>query len=368
MVKRVMILAGGTGGHVYPALAVARELLEAGHEVVWMGTRKGLEAKVVPAAGIPIEWLSVSGIRGKGWQGLLKAPFMLVRAFLQSLAIVWRVRPQVALGMGGFVSGPGGLVARCLGVPLILHEQNRIPGTTNRWLALWATVVLEAFPGSFPARVGAIACGNPLRREIASLAGKTRDRIWNPSLPLRVLVVGGSLGAKGLNEVVPAALARVGVPMEVRHQTGEAMRVETRDRYDRLGLKAEVTAFLEDMADAYAWAHVAICRSGAMTVSELAAAGLPAVLVPYSHAIDDHQTANALFLVESGASELLPQSRLTAESLASIIQGWLDSPDKLAEMGKCAHGLAAPEAASLVANLCLGKARIQTREQRHEND
>lgn len=368
MVKRVMILAGGTGGHVYPALAVARELREAGHEVFWMGTRKGLEARVVPAAGIPIEWLSVTGIRGKGWLGIIKAPFMLFRAFRQSFAILRRVRPQVVLGMGGFVSGPGGLVARGLGLPLILHEQNRIPGTTNRWLARWATVVLEAFPGSFAARIGAIACGNPLRREISALAEEREDKAWTPGSPLRVLVVGGSLGAKALNEIVPAAMAMVGRPLEVRHQTGEAMLAETRARYDQLGLVAEVTAFMQDMAETYRWAHVAICRSGAMTVSELSAAGLPAVLVPYPYAIDDHQTANALFLVEAGAAELMPQSRLTPESLASIIREWLDSPDKLAEMGRRVQRLATPAAASMVANLCLDKARIQTQEQPHEND
>lgn len=358
MVKRVMILAGGTGGHVYPALAVAQELRDAGHEVVWMGSRKGLEARVVPAAAIPIEWLSVSGIRGKGWRGIFKAPFMLIRALRQSFSIVRRVRPDVVLGMGGFVSGPGGVVARCLGVPLILHEQNRVPGTTNRWLARWAEAVLEAFPGSFSARIGAIASGNPLRREISGLARRRKDNIWNPSLPLRVLVVGGSLGAKALNEIVPAALSKVRHPLEIRHQTGEAMWAETRARYDALSLTAEVTAFVQDMAEAYGWAHLAICRSGAMTVSELAAAGLPAVLVPYPHAIDDHQTANAQFLAEAGAAALMPQSRLTAEGLASVIHEWLQSPGALDEMSRHAHRLATPEAASMVANLCLDYAGV----------
>lgn len=356
MGARVMILAGGTGGHVYPALAVARELLADGHEVLWMGTRTGLEARVVPAAGIPVEWLSVSGIRGKGWRGKLAAPFMLARACLQALAILRRAKPDVVLGMGGFVSGPGGLLARALGIPLVLHEQNRVPGTTNRWLARWANVVLEAFPNSFPAKTGARCVGNPLRREIAA-SGKLRvasDESAAASSPTpRILVVGGSLGAKALNENVPEALSRIGIPIQVRHQTGPAMREETENRYARSGIDARVEAFVENMAEAYAWADLAICRAGAMTVSELSAAGLPAILIPFPYAIDDHQTQNARYLADAGAAVLLPQTELTPERLAAEIQAVFADPERPRAMAEHAMALAKPEATRTVADICL---------------
>jgi len=354
MGKRLMIMAGGTGGHVYPALAVARELMEAGHEVTWMGTHKGLEARVIPAAGIPVEWLSVAGLRGKGWRETLKAPFMLLRALRQSAAILRRVKPDVVLGMGGFVSGPGGLMATMMGIPLVLHEQNRVPGTTNRLLAKRATAVLEAFPESFPSAVSANATGNPLRREIASLP--VRQISWAPGHPLNVLVVGGSLGAKALNEAVPVALAKLGHPMNIHHQTGEAMRAETAERYRAAGLAAKVSAFVEDMAEAYGWADLVICRSGAMTVSELAAAGLPAVLVPYPHAIDDHQTKNAHYLVDVGAAVLMPQSELTPASLVAVLTNLLESHGKIDLMSQKARTMAKPEAAQIVAGICLDKA------------
>jgi UDP-N-acetylglucosamine--N-acetylmuramyl-(pentapeptide) pyrophosphoryl-undecaprenol N-acetylglucosamine transferase len=354
MGKRVMILAGGTGGHVYPALAVARELLDGDHDVIWMGTRKGLEARVIPAAGIPVEWLSVTGIRGKGWRGTLSAPFMLLRSLRQAHAIVRRVRPDVVLGMGGFVSGPGGLMASVQRIPLVLHEQNRVPGTTNKLLAGRARVVLEAFPESFKPTVGARCTGNPLRREIAGL--QPRTAWWLPGSPLKIFVVGGSLGAKVLNETMPEALARIGEPLEILHQTGAAMRNETEGHYAEAGLKATVTAFVEDMAAAYAWADLAICRAGAMTVSELAAAGLPAILVPYPHAIDNHQTQNARFLTDAGAAVLLPQTELTPEHLSQAIRDLVSTPGKLAGMSLQARSRARPDAARVVANICLDQA------------
>jgi UDP-N-acetylglucosamine--N-acetylmuramyl-(pentapeptide) pyrophosphoryl-undecaprenol N-acetylglucosamine transferase len=352
MGARILILAGGTGGHVYPALAVAHELLADGHEVVWMGTRAGLEARVVPAAGIPVEWLSVSGLRGKGWRNKLAAPFMLARACLQALGILRRVRPAVVLGMGGFVSGPGGLMARLLGIPLVLHEQNRIPGTTNRWLARWASVVLEAFPDSFPAKVGARCTGNPLRREIAALHGKVANE-GEETPATRLLVVGGSLGAKALNEAMPSAIAAAGLPLEIRHQTGAAMRDDTAARYAEAGIEARVDAFVEDMAEAYAWADVAVCRAGAMTVSELSAAGLPAILIPFPYAIDDHQTRNARYLADAAAAVLLPQSELTPERMAQEIKALLEQPERLQAMAANAASLAKPEAARTVADICL---------------
>lgn len=356
MGKRVMIMAGGTGGHVYPALAVARELMDRGNEVVWMGTRKGLEARVVPAAGIPVEWLAVEGVRGKGIKGALKAPFMVLKALTQSLGILRKVRPQVVLGMGGFVSGPGGLMASLTGIPLVLHEQNRVPGTTNRLLASRARVVLEAFRGSFPAKVRARVTGNPLRREIVGLSHRVKER--SAGAPLRILIVGGSLGAKALNEIVPEALARLDVPLEIRHQTGSALREDTVARYSVLGLKAEVTAFVEDMAEAYAWADLAICRAGAMTISELAVTGLPAVLVPYPFAIDDHQTKNAEVLKEAGAAILMPQNELTAEHLAASIADVMNTPGRLEAMSQGARQVARPAAAEIVAAVCLENANL----------
>lgn len=354
MGKCVMIMAGGTGGHVYPALAVARELISGGHQVIWMGTRKGLEARVIPAADIPVEWLSVAGLRGKGWLSSLKAPLMLLRALSQSLSILRRVKPDVVLGMGGFVSGPGGLMASLLGIPLVLHEQNRVPGTTNRMLAKRATAVLEAFPESFPADVEATVTGNPLRREIASLPPRQLNRL--EERPLNILIVGGSLGAKALNEVVPEALAEVAHSLNIRHQTGEAMRAETARRYTDAGVQATVSAFVEDMAEAYGWADLVICRSGAMTVSELAAAGLASILVPYPHAIDDHQTKNALYLVDVDAAVLMPQASLTSASLAAVLSGLIESPGKIGEMAQKARAQSRPEATEIVAGICLDKA------------
>ncbi|MVF22043.1 undecaprenyldiphospho-muramoylpentapeptide beta-N-acetylglucosaminyltransferase [Methylocaldum sp. BRCS4] len=352
MGARLMIMAGGTGGHVYPALAVARELLARGHEVVWMGTRSGLEARVVPAAGIPVEWLSVSGLRGKGWLAKLGFPFMLTKACLQALFILRRVKPSVVLGMGGFVSGPGGLMARLLGIPLVLHEQNRIPGTTNRWLARRAQVVLEAFPDSFAPKLGALCTGNPVRQEIVFLKREIGAG-WDE--PLKILVLGGSQGARALNEIVPEALARVEMPIRVFHQTGEAMRAKTAVRYAQLRLSARIEAFVEDMAEAYAWADLVVCRSGAMTISELTAAGLPSILVPYPYAIDDHQTHNARYLVDNGAAVLIPQAELSAERLAEEITALMQEPARLKAMAERASALAKPDAAQVVAEICLNE-------------
>jgi UDP-N-acetylglucosamine--N-acetylmuramyl-(pentapeptide) pyrophosphoryl-undecaprenol N-acetylglucosamine transferase len=350
-----MIMAGGTGGHVYPALAVARELLSSGHEVIWMGTRSGLEARVVVAAGIPMEWVSVSGIRGKGWRSKLAAPWMLLRACQQAFRILRAVQPKVVLGMGGFASGPGGLMARLLGIPLVLHEQNRVPGTTNRWLAKFAKVILEAFPGSFQPSAGARWTGNPLRREITDR--RARSRPESESGPLRVLVMGGSLGAKALNETVPEALGLARVGIQVWHQTGEVMREETKVRYANAGIAdARVDAFIEDVADAYAWADIAVCRAGAMTVSELAAVGLPAILVPFPYAIDDHQTQNARYLSDSGAAVLLAQSDLNPARLASELVSLAGHPGRLREMAEKLAVLSKPAAARAVAEACLEQA------------
>lgn len=348
-----MILAGGTGGHVYPALAVAQDLVGKGHRVTWMGTRSGLEARVVPAAGIPVEWLTVTGLRGKGWRRQLMAPFMLLRALWQARAILHRCRPGVVLGMGGFVAGPGGIMARWLRIPLLIHEQNRVPGTTNRLLARFASRVLEAFPGTFPPAVGALCTGNPLR---AGITGLTKLSRQEPGSARRLLVVGGSLGARVLNEVVPQALAQLGTSLEIRHQTGPAMQAETAAAYGRLGVRAEVLAYIEDMAEAYAWADLVICRAGAMTISELAAAGLPAILIPYPHAIDDHQTRNAEYLAAAAAATLLPQAELSPPRLADELRGLISNWERLSRMAANAAALAKPDATRVVAALCLEQA------------
>jgi UDP-N-acetylglucosamine--N-acetylmuramyl-(pentapeptide) pyrophosphoryl-undecaprenol N-acetylglucosamine transferase len=354
MVARVMILAGGTGGHIFPALAVAEELRARGCELRWMGTPAGMEARLVPNADIPIEWLSVAGFRGKGLLAKAQAPFKLLLACWQAGRILRRYKPDVVLGMGGFVAGPGGLMAKLLGVPLVIHEQNRIPGTTNRLLLKCARKVLEAFPGSFTGKAGALCVGNPLRRAIAEAVP--------PEKPVRegelhLLVVGGSLGAKALNEAVPEALALVNGKFVVRHQTGEAMRADTAAHYARVGVAAEVTAFIQDMAEAYRWADVVVCRAGAMTVSELAAAALPAILIPFPYAIDDHQTANARYFSESGAAVLMPQSELTPERLAERLNAFMLDRETLAAMSQKIYALAKPGAAQSVADICLREAR-----------
>ena len=347
-----MILAGGTGGHVFPALAVANWLREHGHEVSWMGTQGGMEAEVVPAAGFKMHWLTVSGLRGKGWRAKLTAPWMLSRALWQARKHLQRQRPNVVLGLGGFVAGPGGIMARWLKIPLVIHEQNRVAGTTNRWLSRLASRVLEAFPETFADRDKPCWTGNPLRPEIEKLGGKTREI----SQPLRLLVVGGSQGAKILNETVPVALADFHHRIEVWHQTGKIMQAEVNAQYCRAGLQARVEAFIDDMAAAYDWADLVICRAGAMTISELAAAGLAAVLVPYPHAIDDHQTRNAEYLAWRGAARLLPQPELTPLRLRQEVKDLIQQPEKLMSMGRAARQAARLDATETVARICLEEA------------
>jgi len=354
MGPRVMVMAGGTGGHVFPALAVAGRLRELGAEVLWLGTRRGLEASLVPAAGFDMEWIEVQGLRGKGLMGWLAAPLRLARAMIQVASVVRRRRPQLALGMGGFASGPGGLAARLMGLPLVIHEQNAMPGLTNRWLSRVASRVLEAFPGSFPAPIGAQQTGNPVRGQIAALAEPARRLAGRPG-PARLLVLGGSLGAQALNQVVPAAVARL--PAEarplVRHQAGKDKAETTEEVYRTLGVEARVSAFVDDMTEAYAWADLVVCRAGALTIAELAAAGLGAVLVPYPHAADDHQTRNAALLVAAGAAELIAQTNLSPDRLAETLGELLASPERRLAMACSARSLARPQAAEEVARACL---------------
>lgn len=356
--RPVLIMAGGTGGHVFPALALARLLRARSYEVVWLGTRRGLEARIVPANGIPIEWLSVGGLRGKGIVTLLAAPFRLALALTQALRVMRRHRPIVVVGLGGFVTGPGGVAAWLTRAPLVIHEQNAVAGFTNRRLAPLAREVLEAFPNSFDEGTKARVIGNPVRPEIFAVPAPVL-RFAQRAGPIRILVVGGSLGAMRLNAVVPFAIARLGdsISVDVRHQAGERWAESARKSYADANVRATVTPFIEDMAEAYGWADLVICRAGALTISELAAAGVGAILVPFPAAVDDHQTHNARYLVSEGAAVLIPDRELTAERLAAELQRLCAGRGKLLAMAERARVLARPHAAEELAESCLKHAR-----------
>jgi len=344
-----MIMAGGTGGHVFPALAVADYLRTRGHKVSWLGTKKGIEARVVPEAGIEIDWLSVSGLRGKGVLNLLLAPLMLLKACYQASSIIRRRQPDVVLGLGGFASGPGGLMSWLHGKPLVIHEQNRVPGTTNRLLKGFAKRVLEAFPNSFDENTKAIFTGNPVRKELLNSSANEQKKNTN------ILVIGGSLGASILNEVVPDALQKIQneLSLNVIHQAGKTTIEMAKEKYSATDVKVDVRVFIDDMKQAYQWADIVICRAGAMTVSEVAIMGLPAILVPLPHAIDDHQTKNAAYLADEGAAVLMPQPIFTPQALSETLKGLLSNENKLSEMSSKARSLAKPDATELVANTCL---------------
>ncbi len=358
--RTLMVMAGGTGGHVYPALAVAEEMRARGWEVFWLGTRAGLEARVVPAAGVDMVWVSMSGLRGHGLLRKLLTPFMLLVAFWQALRAILARRPDAVLGMGGYTAFPGGMMAALLNKPLIIHEQNSIAGLTNRVLACLAERVLVAFPSAFThktdrpvpcGKAATIWVGNPVRGPIAGLAGD-HHKYGGRAGPLRLLVVGGSLGATALNELLPKALAMLPPEKrpEVVHQSGRQHVDKLRANYAAAGVEADARDYIEDMATLYEWCDVAVCRAGAMTVAELACAGVPAVLVPFPYAVDDHQTTNAAFLSDTGAAWCMQQKDLTAEKLAARIASL--TREQLAEMSKKAHALAKPEATKTVADIC----------------
>ncbi|MBT9541363.1 undecaprenyldiphospho-muramoylpentapeptide beta-N-acetylglucosaminyltransferase [Thiobacillus sp.] len=364
--RTLMVMAGGTGGHVYPALAVADALRARGWDVFWLGTKNGLEARVVPAAGIDMVWVSMGGVRGKGWLKKLLLPATLLLAFWQSLRAIVQRRPDVVLGMGGYTAFPGGMMASLLSKPLVIHEQNSVGGLTNRVLACLAERVLTAFPKVFThAHDKPIPCrrvttewvGNPVRSEVFALANEQRTDITAGtdtarSGALRLLVVGGSLGAQALNDLVPKALALLPADQRpaVVHQSGRQHLDILRANYAAAGVEADVRDYIEDMAAEYRACDFAICRAGAMTVAELACAGVPAVLVPFPFAVDDHQTGNAEFLSEAGAAWLIQQKDLTAEKLAALIAG-LDRGQLAAMAGK-ARALAKPDATARVADIC----------------
>jgi len=359
MNARIMIMAGGTGGHVFPALAVADELRARGAEVFWLGTRNGMEAELVPQAGIEIEWISITGLRGKGLLGWLLAPLRLARATFQSLEVIMRRRPMAILGMGGFVAGPGGLVTWLLRKPLLIHEQNAIAGLTNKLLARVANTVMQAFPDTFEKSDRVVDSGNPVRQEIIALA-EPEQRFAGREGGLRLLVLGGSLGAQALNKTLPEALAMLPLEQrpEVWHQAGKRNIDAAQQAYKDAKVDAQVEPFISDMAEAYGWADLVLCRAGALTVSELAAAGVGAMLVPFPFAVDDHQTANARYLSDNGATLLLPQAELNAERLKEILTGFVrdcreNGRSELLQMASSARALAKPLAVKQVADLCM---------------
>jgi UDP-N-acetylglucosamine--N-acetylmuramyl-(pentapeptide) pyrophosphoryl-undecaprenol N-acetylglucosamine transferase len=348
-----MIMAGGTGGHVFPALAVADHLRALGWRVTWLGARAGMEATLVPKHGYDMAWVRFSGLRGKGLAAKLLLPLNLLVAFWQSLRALRARRPDVVLGMGGYIAFPGGMMAALLGRPLAIHEQNSVAGLANRVLAGVADHVLVAFPGALR---NATFVGNPVRAAIAHVAPPA-ERFVGRDGPLRILVVGGSLGAAALTDVVPRALAQLPAAVRpiVTHQSGAKHVDELRANYARAGVEAATVAFIDDMARAYADADLVICRAGATTVAELAAAGVAAILVPFPFAVDDHQTTNARYLADAGAGVLAPQRDLTPDALAGMLRGFSREP--LLAMATKARALGKPDATRAVAEACMELAR-----------
>ena len=352
----VMMMAGGTGGHVYPALAVAAELLARGYRVEWIGTARGLEHRVVPAAGITLHCLSVRGVRGKSVLDKLLALLFLTIALLQALWLVLRRGPRCVVGMGGYVSGPAGVAAWMLRKPLIIHEQNAVAGTTNRLLAPLATRVFAGFPGAFGNNIQYAVLGNPVRRELLmARVGHLYDYVGQR--PLRLLIVGGSLGARPINEVIPGAIKRLikdtKASIDVWHQTGEGHDDAVRQAYGSLlGCGARVAPYIENMAEAYSWADLVLCRCGALTITELCIVGRPAILVPLPHAIDDHQTANAWVLQGCGGATLLRQRDMDEHSVVRLLQDFLGNPQRLSAMAAAAFAAATPDAAERVSDCC----------------
>lgn len=358
MTRPVVVAAGGTGGHVIPALAVADVLRARNIQVVWLGTRSGLEARLVPAAGIDIRWISVAGVRGKNLLESLMAPLKLLCSCMQSIRLIHSIKPQAVLGMGGFVSGPVGIAAVLMRKPLVLHEQNAVAGMTNRWLSHMATRVFAAWPGAFAASAKTQVVGNPVRQDIAQLANTPYKADVDARDPLRILIVGGSRGARALNETVPAAVAVLNESVQVHHQAGMQDAELVRSRYSDAPLASVVVEeFIDDMAVAYQSADVVICRSGAMTVTELSALGMPSILVPFPHAVDDHQTRNAEHLSASGAAVLMPQASMSAESLSDVIRGFVVNRTTLNTMSKAASGCFTPNAAEAVADALMEVSR-----------
>jgi len=349
--RPVLIMAGGTGGHIFPGIAVARALRAREVPVVWLGSAGGLETRLVPQAGIALETLAISGVRGKGFLTLFGAPLKILRALIAAWKVLGAVRPQSVLSLGGFAAGPGGIAAFLRGVPLIVHEQNSIPGVTNRILSIFAKRRLCGFVDALPRSEW---IGNPVRDEISTMPPPA-ERFAERSGAPRLLVLGGSQGARALNERVPQALALLPADRrpQVRHQCGAKLADGARAAYAQAGVEASVEPFIEDMAAAYAWADIVICRAGALTLAELAAAGVGAVLVPFPFAVDDHQTRNAQSAVAARAAVLLPEAEASAERIAQLLGELLGDRARLVAMAQAARALAKPHAAVDIAQLCV---------------
>ncbi len=348
--KVVLIMAGGTGGHIFPGLSLAKEMLARGYRVVWLGTENGMESTLVPRENIEIYYIPVKGVRGKGLKSLFMAPWNILSSIASAARIIREVKPSVVVGLGGFVAGPGGVAAKLKGKSLVIHEQNAIAGSTNKLLAKIADKVLTAFP-SVLNRGECI--GNPVRKEIENIA-EPESRIKARDSRIRLLVVGGSRGALAVNELVPGAIASIGNldQLDIWHQAGAGKDDGAKALYEAGGISARVDAFIDDMAEAFAWADVVVCRSGALTVSELAAAGLGSILIPFPYAIDDHQTANANYLASQGAAYVRQQSELTSEKLAELLKSFIFDRTKLLDMASKARALSKPSAVKIFADYC----------------
>ena len=346
---RILIMAAGTGGHVYPALSTAAYLGEQGWHIDWLGTSKGIEQRLVPAAGYQLHCIDITGLRGKGMLSLLGAPWRLIKSLWQAWLILGRIKPDVVLGMGGFIAGPGGLATYLRRTPLLIHEQNAVAGLTNKLLRPLSWCVMQAFAGTFK-DASVLTVGNPIR---ADFTGKINKQANQQNLNL--LVVGGSLGALALNQIIPKVLAKLPteISMQVRHQCGPKHLQITQEAYQQASVQGQVDAYIDDMPAAFATADIIICRAGALTVSELAAAGKPAILVPYPYAVDDHQTANAQILVAAGGAVLMPQAQMQVTSLEQALLPLLTQPELRAKMTQAALSVAQPQATAAVAKQCM---------------
>ncbi len=354
--RPIMIVAGGTGGHIYPALAVAECLIERGVSLRWLGTPTGLESGIIPQRGITLLTIDAKGVRGRGIVRWLTAPFTLVFSILQTLLILRVQRPAMVLGMGGFTSAPGGIAAWLMRIPLCIHEQNAIAGLSNRLLSRLAKTVVTAFPNTFDdASKNVRLMGNPVRKAIAGVTPPSERWRSRPGEPLNILVVGGSLGARFLNTLVPTALALIGdeINYRIKHQSGARNVRETRRDYEKHAIAVDLMAYIEDMSAAYAWADLMICRAGAITVAEITAVGVAAIFIPYPYAVDDHQTANARYLSDAGAALLLQESELDAARLAALLRELAADRERLFHMATTARSLSKPDAATRVADLCM---------------
>jgi UDP-N-acetylglucosamine--N-acetylmuramyl-(pentapeptide) pyrophosphoryl-undecaprenol N-acetylglucosamine transferase len=362
MSRCVLIMAAGTGGHIFPALAIAKGLQQEGIRLAWLGTRQGMEMECAAQANIPVFSIDIAGLRGKRWLDWITAPFKLLRAFIQSKRVIASVKPDLILAMGGFVCGPGGVAAHLLKIPLVIHEQNAVAGLTNRLLANPKFIplhrhskikALEAFPGSFPKNITALLTGNPVREDLLQLS-PPQERLMLQGGRLKILVLGGSLGAQAINRVLPKAVARIAVDErpEIWHQTGKTHLEVTKKLYADYRVDANIVGFINDMASAYAWADLVICRAGAMTLAEICSVGVASMLVPFPHAVDDHQTQNATYLSKAHAAILVRQNNFNSEMLAEHLKSFSNDRVKLLSMARNAYTLRIGNATQQVVNQC----------------